>query len=238
MICADMEDKLAGYLLQTLTHHETALMKTHLEACAACKKMVARAQKVKELLDAWMPANPPSDLKNTIIATLRAQHTSDKTIAAMSQADAVSSDDLFEILRKMVGSEQLRVYKFLTEFFGKELGEKAFEYYLQEQMNMRLSTPAGEVLAYADVIAKSLGGQVTMTRNDEEIKSESVEQCPYMSLAKEMGMQGSPCETICRRQMDAVEKFKSIKIERIKLFPGKDGSCIFLSRPAGQKPSE
>jgi len=235
MKCTIKRDRLMGYLLQMLNPGEKAHVEAHLKGCLTCRNELGKLKKVKQLLRQWNVEGPPAGLKKNVLNMTAPEHVSEQKNISASRDRSHAAQDLFEVFRKLVGSEQLRIYKCLIDFLGKEKGEEAFDYYLTEQINMTLSAPTGKSLSYADAVSKSLGGQVRTTRHGKRLKKETVEKCPYIALAEEIGLHDNPCMTICLRQMKVIEKQKTVKIDRIKTKTSEAGGCIFLSKRIGTK---
>ena len=79
----------------------------------------------------------------------------------------------------------------------------------EKEIATTLTLPIQYSIIYADAVSKSLGGQVRTTRHGKRLKKETVEKCPYIALAEEIGLQNNPCMTICLRQMKVIEKQKN-----------------------------
>ena len=77
--------------------------------------------------------------------------------ANRQKTPAIPLPDYIEALSKTAGSEQMRVYHFLTKLLGVKKGEAAFDEYLQEQMQLQFTTETGSVISYENLINTATG---------------------------------------------------------------------------------
>jgi hypothetical protein len=223
MNCNKTEDQLIGYLLNTLSREDLEGLEDHLSSCRNCQRRLEELKKAKRLFGRWKDVTPPPDLKQKVLDNLRAQKLIEEKIFQKRIPAKFSIDEITGWLRKRVNSEQIRIYKVLTDFLGQEKGEEVFDYYLQEDLKDKLSTPP-------QIISQSLGVEIERTKLEEGITRETVWNCSFISIAEELGMRISPCEAICRRQIELMQKLYAVKIERIKKLPNQEGVCVFLFR--------
>ncbi len=224
MTCTKTEDDVVAYCLNTLPAEKHAEMTEHFSSCPRCRKLLDAYRATQSLLDAWQPARPPEGLREPVIAAVRRElvQGADKNAGAVPDGA-----DIAGALLKAVTSEQLRVYKFLTGYLGSEQGGDAFERYLEEQSGVKLT----DDLTYIDLLTKLYeGDELTITRSNGET-TEHITACPFVDLADDIKFNGNPCETICRRQINVIERLKSVKIDHITLSRRKKGTCMFHSRP-------
>ncbi|MCX5886569.1 MAG: zf-HC2 domain-containing protein [Proteobacteria bacterium] len=226
MNCNEKEDLLIDYLEGILEHEEKDRLESHLSSCQKCQTKLAKLKKVRSLLRQWNPVNPPDELKQKVMDNLKALTLIEEK--ANKELKDTSTDDVLEWLRKRVKSEQIRIYKVLTDFLGIEKGEKVFDYYLEEQLKEQMTAPPKGGLG---VISSAIGFDVEFERLENGTVKETIRNCPYISMAHELGMKVSPCEAICVRAAKVREKFQPIKLELVKKLPNEEGLCIFLSTP-------
>ena len=236
MSCNKNEDQLIGYLTGILEHEERDRLEAHLSSCQSCQRRLEELKDIRDLFKRWKPVTPPLDLKSKVMDSLKALTLIEEK--ANKQLKDISMDDVVEWLRKRVKSEQIRIYKVLTDFLGREKGEEVFEYYLEEDLKKKMSAPPKEVLFNLQAFGKSLGLEVEVKRMEGGVMKETIRNCSYISIAKELGMKASPCEAICVKQTKLREKFHPVKVELIKKMPNKDGECIFLHTTLEPKPSQ
>lgn len=237
MNCNEKEDLLIGYLANILEQEESEKLEVHLTSCHECQRRLNELNKARALLRQWKPVIPPSDLKQKVLDNIKAQKLIEEKTSQESRSKDIPMERMFEWLRKMVSSEQLRIYKILTDFLGKEKGEEVFDYYLEEQMKVKLLDSAEEAFTGWQIVAKSLGIEVERTRLKGGVTKETIRHCSYLSVAKELGMKVSPCEAICLRQARLIEKYQPVKVNLIKKMPNEEGVCVFLFRSLESKPS-
>jgi len=231
MNCNEKEDLLIGYLAKILEHEEKEKLEVHLSSCQKCQSRLMELKKAKELFRQWKPVPPPLDLKPKVMDNLKALTLiEEKTNKELKD---ISVDDVVEWLRKRVTSEQIRIYKVLTDFLGREKGEKVFDYYLEEQLKEQMTAPPQEV----KIIADALGLEVEVERREGGRVKEIIRNCPYISISHELNMKVSPCEAICLKMAKLREKFHPVKVELVKKLPNEEGLCIFLSTPISSKPA-
>ena len=233
MNCDKTEDQLIGYLLNTLEQEERKTVETHLSSCQKCQRRLEELEKVRGLFKEWKPVSPPPGLKQKVLDNVRAQKVIEGKTSKESPIEDISTEKMLEWLQKRVNSEQIRIYKMLTGFLGREKGEEVFDYYLEERLKEQMSASPKE----SHTIAKSLGLDVEIKMLEGGVMKEIIRNCTYISLAKELGMKVSPCEAICLKQGKLQEKFQPVKVELIKKLPNKEGECIFLFTPLEQKSS-
>jgi hypothetical protein len=226
-----MEDQLIGYLLNTLGQKERRRCEAHLSSCRTCQKRLMELEKTRGLLRQWKPVSPPSELKQKVMDTIKAQKLIEEKTLKEPPPEDISTEKMLEWLQKRVNSEQIRIYKLLTDFLGREKGEEVFDYYLEERLKEQMSVSPKE----SQTIAKSLGLDVEIKMLEGGIMKEIIHNCTYISLAKELGMKVSPCEAICIKQGKLQEKLQPVTVELIKKLPNKEGECIFLFTPRAQK---
>ena len=119
MNCNSMEDQLIGYLLNTLDQKEIEMLKTHLSSCRECQERLEELKKARGLFREWKPVNPPSDLRRKVLDNIRAQKLIEEKTSKEPRPKDIPMERMFEFLRKMVSSEQIRIYKMLTDSLGK-----------------------------------------------------------------------------------------------------------------------
>jgi len=231
MNCNEKEDLLIDYLAGILEREESERVESHLSSCHECQKRLKELNKVRVLLRQWKRVSPPPELKSKVMDNLKALTLIEEK--ANKELKDTSTDDVLEWLRKRVKSEQIRIYKVLTDSLGKENGGKVFDYYLEEQLKEQMSAPAKEV----QIIARSLGLDVEVERQGGGTVQETIRNCPYISMAHELGMKVSPCEAICVKAAKIREKFHPIKVELVKKLPNEEGLCIFLTTPIESNPA-
>jgi hypothetical protein len=222
-----MEDLLIGYLTNILEHEESEKLEAHLSSCQRCQKRFTELKQVRNLLRQWKPVSPPPDLKQRVMDNVSAQRLIEEKINKEIYPEDVSVEKMLEWLRKRVKSEQIRIYKMLTDSLGREKGEKVFDYYLEIELLQQMSAPPKE----GQIIARSLGLDVEIERQEGGTVKETIRNCPYISMANELSMKDSPCEAICLKMAKLREKFHPIKVELVKKLPNEEGLCIFLSTP-------
>ena len=226
MNCDKMEDKLIGYLLNTLEQEERESLETHLSSCQTCQRRMEVLEKTRGFLREWKPVNPPPGLKQKVLDNIKAQKLIEEKTSKESHPEEISTEKMLEWLRKRVNSEQIRIYNVLTDFLGKDKGEEVFDYYLEEDMKQQMSTPPQELKA----LIEAIGLDVKVKLLEGGSMQETVHNCSYIPMAKKLGMKVSPCEAICSKMVKLREKF-NLKAEHIKKMPNKEGECIFLFTP-------
>jgi hypothetical protein len=233
MNCDKTEDQLIGYFLNTLKQKERERMGTHFTSCQKCQRRLEELEKVRGLFREWRSVNPPPGLKQRVLDNVRAQKLIEEKTSKETHTEDLSKEKTLEWLKKRVRSEQIRIYKILTDFLGKEKGEEVYDYYLEEEFKEQMSAPPEDL----QVMAESLGFDMEIKMLEGGVMKETIRNCSYISMAKELGMKASPCEAICLKYSKLQEKFQSVKAEWIKKMPNKEGECIFLFTPLEQKPS-
>ena len=231
MNCDKMEDQLIGYLLNTLEQEERGSLETHLASCQTCQRTMEVLEKTRDILREWKPVSPPPGLKQNVLDTIRAQKLIEEKTSKESRHEDIPKEKMLEWLQKRVNSEQIRFYKMLTDFLGREKGEEVFDYYLEERLKEQMSASPKE----SHTIAKSLGLDVEIKMLEGGVMKEIIRNCTYISLAEELGMKVSPCEAICIKQGKLQEKLQPVQVELIKKLPNKEGECLFLFTPRAQK---
>ncbi len=74
MGCEEVRENLGAYVLGGLESEETADIRRHLEACAACRSELRELEDLKHALDAApRPAEPPPHLEEEILSRARAE---------------------------------------------------------------------------------------------------------------------------------------------------------------------
>jgi anti-sigma factor (TIGR02949 family) len=231
MNCNEKEDLLIDYLAGILEHEERDRVESHLSSCQKCQRRLGELKEIKDLFKRWVPVSPPPDLKSKVMDNLKALTLIEEK--SNKELKDISMDDVLEWLRKRVKSEQIRIYKVLTDSLGREKGEKVFDYYLEEQLKEQMSAPPKEV----QIIARSLGLDVEVERQENGTVKETIRNCPYISMANELSMKVSPCEAICLKMAKLRERFYPVKVELVKKLPNEEGLCIFLATPIASKPA-
>lgn len=233
MNCDKTEDQLIGYLLNTLEQEERESLETHLSSCQTCQRRLEVLEKTRSIFREWEPVSPPPGLKQKVLDNVRAQKVIEEKTSKESSIEDISTEKTLKWLKERVNSEQIRIYKVLTDFLGREKGEEVFEYYLEEQLKEQMSAPPEDF----QVITKSLGFDMEIKVSEGGTIKETIRNCSYPSMAKKLGMKVSPCEAICLKLGKIRGKFQSVKVELIKKMPNKEGECIFLFTPLAQKSS-
>ncbi|MFA5262572.1 MAG: zf-HC2 domain-containing protein [Opitutaceae bacterium] len=73
MICEQAKDLISSHLDDTLPEEQSAALRSHLDACPACRLELRQLSRTLELIDS-MPADEPSPrLRNHFNAMLRAE---------------------------------------------------------------------------------------------------------------------------------------------------------------------
>jgi len=229
MNCDEIENLLIGHLANVLDKEETGKLELHLASCRKCQKRLEELKKAKEVFGQWKILGPPPDLKHKILNNVTVQRLFEEKGPEIPPR-YFSMEKMLEWLRKRVSSEQIRIYKIVTDFLGREKGEEVFEYYLQMTVKDNLLTPP-------QIISQSLGLEIERIKLEGGITRETVRNCSLISMAEELGMKASPCEAICRRQVELLQKLYSVTVERIKKLPNQEGVCIFHYRPLEPPPS-
>jgi len=230
MNCNETEDLFIGYLLNILVQERKDQIDTHLSSCQKCQRRLMELKKAKDLFRQWKLLSPPPDLKHKVLDNLKTQKLVEEKVFQKISPKYFPMEKMLEWLRKRVSSEQIRIYKVLTDFLGREKGEEVFEYYLKEDLREKLSTPP-------QIISQSLGIEIERIKLEEGITQETVRNCSFISMAEELGMKVSPCEAICRRQIELIQKLYPVKIDRMKKLPNQEGICIFHYRSLESPPS-
>ena len=233
MNCDKREDTLIGYLLHSLERKERESFKSHLASCQKCQESLELLEKTRNLLKEWKSVSPPPDLKQKVLDNVRARKVIEEKTSQESPAEDISTEKMLKWLRKRVNSEQIRIYKMLTDFLGKEKGEKVFDYYLEEDLKKQLPAPPEDL----QTINKALGLDTEVRMLEGGVMKETVHNCSYFTMAKEFGMKVNPCEVICFKMAKIREKFQPVKTDLIKKMPNKERECIFLFTPLESKPS-
>ena len=74
MKCADVSSNLAAFVLDAMEPEEAAEIRRHLATCPGCRNELEELEKVNRALQAAPPpADPPSHLKEEILAQVRAE---------------------------------------------------------------------------------------------------------------------------------------------------------------------
>jgi hypothetical protein len=226
MNCNKKEDQLLGYFLNTLNPAEREDLETHLPSCQFCQRSLEELEKARGLLRQWKSVRPPPDLKQKVLDNINAQKLIEEKTSQEALSEDMTKEKILEWLKKRVNSEQIRIYNILTNFLGKERGEEVFDYYLEEDMKQQMSSPPQELKA----LIEAVGLDVEVKLLEGGAMQETVRNCSYLSMAKELGMKVSPCEAICLKLIKLREKF-NLNVEHIKKMPNKEGKCIFLLTP-------
>ncbi len=236
MNCNKAEVNLIGYLLNMLTQEERKNLETHFSSCRKCQRRLEELQKVKSLFKKWKPVSPPPDLKQKVLDNISAQKLIEEKTSAKFNTGGIPMEKMMAWLKQRVNSEQIRIYKMLTDFLGQKKGKEVFDYYLEKEITKQLFAPTKEVLFNFQAIAKSLGLSVEVKRLEGGVIKETIRNCSYFTIAKELGANINPCEAICLKQAKIKEKFQPVKVDLIKKMPNKDYECIFIQTPLEQKP--
>jgi len=232
MKCKKTDSAVIGYLFKTISHDAEKRMEKHLASCNECSTRLDRFKRTQKLLDAITCPEPPDNLTRDVLTNIAAQHDAKQPQNRQKTAPDIPLPDYIEALCKTAGSEQMRVYHFLTKHLGVENGEAAFDEYLHEQMQLQFTTETGAIISYENLI-NTATGERSVHKTEGLTKSSTVENCSFPTLAEEIGIGTNPCETICRRQIKLMEKTRSVEIKCIKHRTHKKGGCEFLIKPKG-----
>lgn len=230
MKCKKTDSAVIGYLFKTLSPDANERMEKHLKSCSECRARLERFKRTQALLDEINDPTLPKNLAHKVLRSIAAQPAPDKPAHRQKTAPAIPRKDYIEALSKAAGSEQIRVYHFLTKLLGVKKGEAAFDDYLQEQMQLQFTTETGSVISYEDLINTATGERSVHTTKGRA-KYSTVENCSFPALAVELGLGTNPCETICRRQILLMEKTRSVEIKCLKHRTHEKGGCSFLIKP-------
>jgi len=232
MKCKKTDSAVIGYLFKTISPNAEKRMEKHLASCDECSTRLDRFKRTQKLLDAITCPEPPNTLARDVLSSIAAQHEAKQSENRQKAAPDIPLPDYIEALCKTAGSEQMRVYHFLTKHLGVEKGEAAFDEYLQEQMQLQFTTETGAVISYENLINTATGERSVHT-TEGLTKYSTIENCSFPALAEEIGLGTNPCETICRRQIMLMEKTRSVEIKCLKHRTHEKGGCEFLIKPKG-----
>jgi len=140
MNCGEIENLLIGHLANVLDKEETGKLEFHLSSCRKCQKRLEELKKAKEVFRQWKILGPPPDLKHKILNNVTVQRLFEEKSPGPPRR-YFSMEKMLEWLKKRVSSEQIRIYKVVTDFLGQEKGEEVFDYYLQMTVKDNLLTP-------------------------------------------------------------------------------------------------
>jgi hypothetical protein len=230
MKCKKTDSAVIGYLFKTISPDAEKRMEKHLASCDECRARLDRFKRTQILLDEINDPAPPKDLIHKTLNNIAAQRNTEQTENQQKTAPDIPLPDYIEALCKTVGSEQMRVYHFLTKHLGVKKGEAAFDEYLQEQMQLKFTTETGAIISYENLI-NTATGERSVHKIKGQTKCSTVENCSFPALAEELGLGTNPCETICRRQIMLMEKTRSVEIKCIKHRTHEKGGCEFLIKP-------
>jgi hypothetical protein len=230
MKCKKTDSAVIGYLFKTIPQRSRDRMEKHLLSCPQCRARLARFRRTRKLLDTLSAPAAPKNLAARVLRTIAAQPSPQKTAPQKTTAPAIPRKDFIEALSKTAGSEQLRVYHFLTKLLGVKKGEAAFDEYLQEQMQLQFSTGDGSTISY-EALINAATGERSIHQTKGQTTCSTVENCSFPALAKEIGISTNPCATICRRQIKLIEKTRSVEIRCLSHRTHEKGGCRFLIKP-------
>lgn len=229
MKCNNTDSALIGYLLKTLSPAAEKRMQKHLAACDECRARLDRFARTQMMLDELHAPGPPGSLVPRAMNAIAGEGKDTKK----NKSAVIGRKNHIEAMGKAVGSEQMRVYRFLIRRLGKRAGEAAFDDYLQEQMQLQFTTGDGSVLSYEDVV-NAATGERAVRHTQGSTTCSTVENCSFPALAKEIGISTNPCATICCRQIKLIEKTRSLKIQCVRQRTHERGGCRFLIKPTGK----
>jgi hypothetical protein len=230
MKCKKTDSAVIGYLFKTLSPSTQKSMEKHLALCAECRAPLDRFKRTQALLDEINAPTPPDNLAQEVLNSIAAQPNTEQVENQQKTAPDIPLPDYIEALCKTAGSEQMRVYHFLTKLLGVKKGEAAFDDYLQEQMQLQFTTETGAIISYENLI-NTATGERSVHKTEGLTKYSTVENCSFPALAEELGLGTNPCETICRRQIMLMEKTHSVEIKCLKHRTHEKGGCEFLIKP-------
>jgi hypothetical protein len=229
MKCRKTDSAVIGYLFKTLSPGAQKTMEKHLALCSACRARLDRFKRTQKLLDEIECPSAPDNLAHNVLESIAAQHSTEQT-GNRQKTPGIPLPDYIEALCKTAGSEQMRVYHFLTKLLGVKKGEAAFDEYLQQQMQLQFTTETGSVISYENLI-NTATGERSIHKTEGLTKYSTVQNCSFPALAEEIGISTNPCATICRRQIMLMEKTRSVEIKCLKQRTHKKGGCEFQIKP-------
>jgi len=230
MKCKKTDSAVIGYLFKALSAKAEKSMEKHLASCSECRARLDRFKSTQALLDQINEPALPDNLPGKILNTIAEQQEASTPELSQKTAPDIPFPEYIEALCKTAGSEQMRVYHFLTKHLGMKKGETAFDEYLQEQMQLHFTTETGSVISYENLI-NTATGERSVHKTEGQTQCTTVENCSFPSLAEEIGLGTNPCETICRRQIMLMEKTRSVEIKCTKHRTHKKGGCEFQIKP-------
>lgn len=230
MKCKKTDSAVIGYLFKTLSPEAEKRIEKHLALCSECRTRLDRFKRTQELLDEINCPTPPDNLAHKVLNSIAAQRYAEHPDNTQKTTPGIPLPDYIEALCKTAGSEQMRVYHFLTRLLGVKKGEAAFDEYLQEQMQLQFTTENGSVISYENLI-NTATGERSIHKTRGKAKCSTVEHCSFPALAEEIGLGTNPCETICRRQIKLMEKTRCVEITCLRHRTHEKGGCEFLIKP-------
>lgn len=118
----------------------------------------------------------------------------------------VSVEERLEKILSVLVSDRIYQYLDLKKVLGEEKGKEVFKQLYDEGINRIRKNfpggkmPVGELMKRELVSFPMLGFELSIdheVENGEDVYYEHLTKCPFLNMAKKMGIAESPCDFIC-----------------------------------------
>ncbi len=144
-----------------------------------------------------------------------------------------------EKLRAQITSDKINQYLDLKKILGEENGEELFKKLYDEGMKrLRNNFPGGK-LPIAELMKRELvsfpvlGFELHIDQeieDGEEVFREHLTKCPFLDMAKKMGIKELPCDFICSYDVEVAQRDKRGRWEIISRMGDGADECQFRIR--------
>jgi hypothetical protein len=144
-----------------------------------------------------------------------------------------------EKLREQIVSDRINLYLDLKKILGEDKGTEVFKKLYDESMKRIRKNfpggklPIGELMKRELVSFPVLGFDLFIeheVENGEDVYYEHLVKCPFLDMAKKMGIAEIPCDFICNYDVEVAQRDKRGRWQIIsRMGDGKD-ECQFRIR--------
>ena len=144
-----------------------------------------------------------------------------------------------EKLRSQIVNDRINLYLDLKKILGDEKGEELFKKLYDESMKRLRKNfpggklPIGELMKRELVSFPVLGFELHIdheVEDGEDVYYEHLTKCPFLDMAKKMGIKELPCDFICNYDVEVAHRDKRGRWEIISRMGDGNPECQFRIR--------
>jgi predicted hydrocarbon binding protein len=156
-----------------------------------------------------------------------------------TDAKPLSTEEQLQRMRAAYASDRINLYLDLKKVLGEKEGTEVFKKLYDEGMKrIRKNFPGGklsilELMKREMISFPVLGFELTFDQeveNGEDVYYEHLTKCPFLDMAKKMGISESPCDFICGYDVEVALRDKRGRWEVISMMGNGGKECQFRIR--------